>query len=179
MAKQTRAERKKQNLKAAKLHSSNRDTDKDESFASGDSDTSDSSDVESDEVSASDTASTDSTDEVSVTSKEEAKKLAKAEKAAEKEAAAVAKKKQKRTEKERKAAEKASRPPRGPKFIHTFVNYLRNVKVEMKRVVWPPKRDVGRMFVIVLLALVFFGVILYAVDFAVTPLLVWFSELGG
>jgi preprotein translocase subunit SecE len=56
-------------------------------------------------------------------------------------------------------------------------NYLHGVRVELKRVTWPTRQDVARSSVIVVAALVFFGLLIFAIDSAVVPLLTAYSGL--
>lgn len=57
--------------------------------------------------------------------------------------------------------------------------FLRDVRSEMKRVTWPTKQDVLRWSVVVVAALVFFGVYVALLDnVVITPLLVAISGLG-
>ncbi len=95
-----------------------------------------------------------------------------------------AKEQAKRVERMKKAtaraeAKKNKKERRGPKFFWRIVDYIKNVKVEMKRVVWPSRVEVGRMSAVVIVALVFFGVLIYVVDSIVVPLLDMYSTLGG
>ena len=185
MAKQTRAERKKQNQRAANAGRRQEPAPKEEggvvSVSGGEDFDQDSVSGEPLDVAA------ESDEELSDSEETEAKQPTKEESKADKKAAKekakadkkAAKKKEKRLKRERKAELLKDRPRRGPKFFWTLVDYLRNVKVEMKRVVWPTRRDVLKMTLIVIVALIFFGIIIYFVDFLITPLLVMFSNLGG
>ena len=58
-------------------------------------------------------------------------------------------------------------------------NYLREVRVELKRVVWPSRSEVINSSIVVLVTLVFFIVFLYLVDSIIVPLLVMYSKLGA
>ena len=79
-------------------------------------------------------------------------------------AASVADKKQKKEQKK----------PKKEHFI-----FLKEVRSEMKRVTWPTKPEVIRWSVVVVAALLFFGVYVALLDNAiVTPLLVLVSSLG-
>ena len=79
----------------------------------------------------------------------------------------------------RAEAKKGRKERRGPKFIWKLVDYIGNVRTEMKRVTWPSRPEVGRMSLVVIFALVFFGILIYIVDSAVTPVLYALSGLGG
>ncbi len=158
MAKQTRAQRKKQ-----KQHMSPAPVD--------------ASVVEEDGVSVvmADEAEGSATAETA-----EVADAAKAEKLAEREAKEQAKRVERAKKAQAKAeAKKNKKERKGPKFFWKLVDYFKNVKVEMKRVVWPSKKEVGRMSAVVIFALVFFGVLIYVVDSIVVPLLDLYSSLGG
>ena len=75
---------------------------------------------------------------------------------------------------EKKPQKKADKPVKKKRF-----QFLRDVKSEMKRVTWP-KQDVLRWSVVVVAALVFFGVYVALLDnVVITPLLVAISGLIG
>lgn len=77
---------------------------------------------------------------------------------------------------EKKAEKKAeAKPAKKNRF-----QFFRDVKSEMKRVTWPTKQDVLRWSVVVVAALLFFGVYVALLDnVIVTPLLVAVSGLGA
>ena len=95
-----------------------------------------------------------------------------------------AKQRAKLVEREKRASKRAEakrgrKERRGPKFMWKIVDYIKNVRTEMKRVTWPTRPEVGRMSLVVIFALVFFGILIYIVDSAVTPVLYALSGLGG
>ena len=58
--------------------------------------------------------------------------------------------------------------------------FLKDVRAELKRVTWPTKQDVLRWSVVVVVALVFFGVYVALLDnVIITPLLIAISGLGA
>ncbi len=58
--------------------------------------------------------------------------------------------------------------------------FLKEVRAEMRRVTWPTKQDVLRWSVVVVAALLFFGVYVTVLDnVIITPLLVAISGLGA
>ena len=60
------------------------------------------------------------------------------------------------------------------------VGFLKDVRSEMKRVTWPTKQDVLRWSVVVVVALLFFGVYVALLDnVVITPVLVAISSLGA
>jgi preprotein translocase subunit SecE len=87
---------------------------------------------------------------------------------------------QKKAHRERKAPGKAvSKESKLPKPLKTFINYCSNVKAEVKRVVWPSKQETLRMSLVVLFALIFFGIFIFLIDSGAVPLLDMYSTLGG
>ena len=76
---------------------------------------------------------------------------------------------------ELKARKKAEQKAKKPRF-----QFLHEVRAELKRVTWPTKRDVLRWSGVVVVALLFFGISVAALDnLVVTPLLVFISGLGA
>ena len=75
---------------------------------------------------------------------------------------------------EKKAEKKASKPKK-KRF-----QFLKDVKAEMKRVTWPSRQDVLRWSVVVVAALLFFGIYVAVLDNGIiTPLLFLISGLGA
>ena len=75
-----------------------------------------------------------------------------------------------------KKVEKA--PEKKPAKKRRF-GFLKDVRSELKRVTWPTKQDVLRWSVVVVVALVFFGVYVAVLDnVVITPLLIAISGLG-
>jgi preprotein translocase subunit SecE len=61
-----------------------------------------------------------------------------------------------------------------------LVQFFKDVKIEMKRVTWPTKTDVVRWSVVVVAALLFFGIYVAVLDnLIVTPILFGISGLAG
>lgn len=65
-----------------------------------------------------------------------------------------------------------------PNIFKRFISYCRDVRTEMQRVTWPTKSDVAHSSLVVIGALIFFGVLIYLVDTAMVPLLLAYSRLG-
>lgn len=58
--------------------------------------------------------------------------------------------------------------------------FLKDVRSEMKRVTWPTKQDVLRWSIVVVVALLFFGIYVAVLDnVVITPILVGVSGLSG
>ena len=83
-----------------------------------------------------------------------------------------------RIRQDREKAEKKA-PEKKPAKKRRF-GFLRDVRSELKRVTWPTKQDVFlRWSVVVVVALVFFGVYVAVLDnVVITPLLIAISGLG-
>ena len=97
-------------------------------------------------------------------------KVVKAEaKANAKQAAKAAKAKAKAEEKKQKK----------PGIFRRFANYCKAVKAEMQRVVWPTKQELVNASLIVIGAIVFFGVFIAIVDNIVIIPLNMISSLGA
>ena len=77
---------------------------------------------------------------------------------------------------EDKSAKKSEeKKPRKKRF-----KFFREVRAEMKRVIWPTRTDVLRWSGVVVVALLFFGVFVALLDNAIiTPLLVLVSGIGA
>lgn len=74
---------------------------------------------------------------------------------------------------EKKAEKKTSKPKKRFQFF-------KDVKAEMKRVTWPSRQDVLRWSVVVVAALLFFGIYVAVLDNGIiTPLLFLISGLGA
>lgn len=77
-----------------------------------------------------------------------------------------------RKELEKKAEKKPAKKRR--------FGFLKDVRSELKRVTWPTKQDVLRWSVVVVVALLFFGVYVAVLDnVVITPLLIGISGLGA
>ena len=82
---------------------------------------------------------------------------------------------------DKKAKEKAAKKEaanKKPNVFKRFANYLHAVRVELKRVAWPTKQEVLNSSLIVIAALVFFGVLIFLVDSGIQPLMSAYSSLG-
>jgi len=108
--------------------------------------------------------------------KEAAKAARAAEKASakadEKTPAKAAKAQAKPQKKEQpKAAKSAKQPPKKPSVFRRILTYFKNVRLEIKRTTWPSRNEVLRMSLIVVGALIFFGVFIFIMDWVMTKLL--------
>jgi preprotein translocase subunit SecE len=66
-----------------------------------------------------------------------------------------------------------------PGFFGRIKNYLHDVSVELKRVTWPSAQERNSYTVAVLIMLLVFGVVIWAVDTGIVALLVGFTGLRG
>lgn len=74
-----------------------------------------------------------------------------------------------------KKSDKKDAAPKKRRF-----QFLYDVRAELKRVTWPSRQDVLRWSLVVLGALLFFGILVFLLDnYAVTPILVFISGLGA
>ena len=71
-------------------------------------------------------------------------------------------------------AEKTSAKPTKQRF-----KFLKDVRLELKRVTWPTRQEVIRWTCVVLGALVFFGVFVAVLDAVIQPIVVAISGLGA
>lgn len=93
-----------------------------------------------------------------------------AKKAAAKDAA-----KEQAKKKDKPKAKKGGKPGFGTRVK----NYFSDVRVEVKRVVWPSKQELFKYSVAVVVMLIFFGLLIYLADSIILPLLYAFSGLRG
>lgn len=88
--------------------------------------------------------------------------------------AKAAKKAAKKQEKQKGKDGKA----RKPSLWQRFVNYCKAVKSEMQRVVWPTRQELINASLIVVGAIIFFGVLIGIIDNIVVIPLDWIGSLG-
>lgn len=82
-----------------------------------------------------------------------------------------------KTGKESSASKKDVKKNGKPGFFARVKNYFKNVRGEIKRVVWPTKPDMIKYTGAVLGMLVFFGILIAVVDALIVPVLYAFSGL--
>ena len=64
-----------------------------------------------------------------------------------------------------------------PNLFRRFVDYLKQVRLEIKRTTWPTKNEVLNMTIIVMVALAFFGTLIFLIDLAMVELLNLYGQL--
>jgi len=65
-----------------------------------------------------------------------------------------------------KEIKKKPSPPAPKKQRASAREYFRGIKTEMKKVVWPTKKELGSYTAVVILACTFFAILFSAVDYA-------------
>lgn len=68
--------------------------------------------------------------------------------------------------------------PEKPSFPARMTQYFRDVRSEMKRVVWPTRKDVGGMWQVVVVTLIAFSVGIAALDYVIVQLLQLWARIG-
>ncbi|MCL2529179.1 MAG: preprotein translocase subunit SecE [Coriobacteriia bacterium] len=64
-----------------------------------------------------------------------------------------------------------------PNIFRRFFNYLKQVRLEIKRTTWPTGNEVVNMSIIVFVALLFFGTFIFLIDLALVELLALYGHL--
>jgi len=82
-----------------------------------------------------------------------------------------------KSDKPAKAA-KSSKPAK-PNIFARFVGYLRDVRSEMKRVVWPNRAEIINSSVVVVTTLIFFTVFITLTDLVVQRVVFLIQKIGG
>lgn len=68
---------------------------------------------------------------------------------------------------------------KGPTLGKRFIDYLKGVQLELKRVVWPSKEEVVNSSIIVVTTLIFFGLFTFVIDQIGSSLIRAIVKLGG
>lgn len=66
-----------------------------------------------------------------------------------------------------------------PSVVERFVNYIKGVRTELKRVVWPDREEVTNSSIVVVVALIFFGLFSFLMDSASSQLIFALKNLVG
>jgi preprotein translocase subunit SecE len=82
-------------------------------------------------------------------------------------------------EKGKQAKKTKAAAPKKDGIFKKITNYFHNVRLEIKRTTWPSRDEVLRMSLIVIGALLFFGVFIFIADWVMTNLLDLYSGLVG
>lgn len=83
-----------------------------------------------------------------------------------------------------KAEKKAEKKPekkadKKPGIFRRMLNYLGDVRSEMRRVVWPSKEELKSYSVAIIVMLIVFGVVIWLVDSGIVAALVGYTGLRG
>ena len=83
-----------------------------------------------------------------------------------------------------KAEKKAEKKPekkaeKKPGIFRRLLNYLGDVRSEMRRVVWPSKEELKSYSVAIIAMLIVFGVVIWLVDSGIVAALVGYTGLRG
>jgi len=79
---------------------------------------------------------------------------------------------------DKKTAKNSKKEQKKPSIFKKAITYLKNVRLEIKRTTWPTRNEVFRMSLIVIGALLFFGVFIFIMDWIMTKLLEFYSTLA-
>ncbi|WP_455137222.1 preprotein translocase subunit SecE [Thermophilibacter sp.] len=79
---------------------------------------------------------------------------------------------------EKKAADK-KKAEKKPGIFRRLLNYLGDVRSEMRRVVWPSKSELKSYSLAIIVMLIVFGVVIWLVDSGIVAALVGFTGLRG
>jgi preprotein translocase subunit SecE len=82
------------------------------------------------------------------------------------------KKAAKATKEQSKSSKSAKPAPKKEGIFGKILTYFKNVRLEIKRTTWPSREEVLRMSIIVVGALIFFGVLIFLIDWVMT----WFVQ---
>ena len=79
------------------------------------------------------------------------------------------------------AAKDANKPAvqKKPGPIKRLMNYFSDVRTELRRVTWPSRQETSSYTAAVIVMLIVFGVVIWAVDTGIAALLVAFTSLRG
>jgi preprotein translocase subunit SecE len=78
-----------------------------------------------------------------------------------------------------KDAGKSKDSQKKPGVFKRIGTYFHNVRLEIKRTTWPTRPEVLNMSLVVVAALLFFGVLIFAVDSLMTEAVIRYSALPG
>ncbi len=65
-----------------------------------------------------------------------------------------------------------------PNIFRRFIEYIKQVRLEIKRTTWPTKNEVLNMTIIVIVALLFFGIFIFVINFIMVTLLELYGTLA-
>lgn len=86
--------------------------------------------------------------------------------------------KDKKVVKSQARAKDPKKSTKKPNIFRRFIEYIKQVRLEIKRTTWPTKNEVLNMTIIVLVALLFFGVLIFVIDLIMVQLLNLYAQLA-
>ncbi len=95
-----------------------------------------------------------------------------------KEANSSGKGKEKAVVKSQARAKDPKKAAKKPSIFRRFIEYLKQVRLEIKRTTWPTRSEVLNMTIIVIVALLFFGILIFIIDFVMVQLLNLYGSLA-
>jgi preprotein translocase subunit SecE len=84
----------------------------------------------------------------------------------------------KSTKEQQKPVKSSKSAPKKESIFRKVVTYFKNVRLEVKRTTWPSRPEVLRMSLIVVGALIFFGVYIFGIDWATTAVVEQYAKLA-
>ncbi|MDR0347736.1 MAG: preprotein translocase subunit SecE [Coriobacteriales bacterium] len=77
-----------------------------------------------------------------------------------------------------KSAKAGKQAPKKPNVFTRIITYFKNVRTEVKRTTWPSREEVLRMSIIVVGVLLFFGVLIFLLDWVMNWLMPLYADLA-
>ncbi len=90
-----------------------------------------------------------------------------------------ASKAEKKAEKKPEKKVEKKKADKKPGIFRRLLNYLGDVKSEMRRVVWPSKEELKSYSVAIIAMLIVFGIVIWLVDSGIVAALVGYTGLRG
>ena len=90
-----------------------------------------------------------------------------------------ASKAEKKAEKKPEKKVEKKKADKKPGIFRRLLNYLGDVKSEMRRVVWPSKEELKSYSVAIIAMLIVFGIVIWLVDSGIVAALIGFTGLRG
>jgi preprotein translocase subunit SecE len=87
-------------------------------------------------------------------------------------------KEQAKSSKDQKGSRGGKQAPKKEGIFKRIATYFKNVRLEIKRTTWPSRAEVLRMSIIVVGALIFFGVFIFVIDWLMTRLVEFYSAFS-
>lgn len=78
-----------------------------------------------------------------------------------------------------KKVEKKPSKPSKPGLFSRLIDYLKGVKLELKRVVWPNREEIINSTIIVIVTLIFFSIFTFGIDSLSSLLIISIDKLLG